>query len=200
MASDEKDSTYNEELNLRHQRFLALGGGTDLQMDMKAWTPLADLVTPLHRKIVYDLAAAGLSNELVAEAVGISKERLQALFGTELKTAYQLCHASLARSLYYQGIAGDQRAASDWLKYHNRSTWGTKTQVSGTEEGAPIKTEDTGARSIVNALLAGMLTDKTMRGPVKSAPPQKQEEIPAPRRGVLRSGKPKVIKKVRQEQ
>jgi hypothetical protein len=195
------DTGYSEELNLKHLRFLALGGGSDIQMDMKAWTPLSELITPLHRKIVFDLAASGISNQDVADVVGISKERLQTLFEQELKSAYQLCHASLARSLYFQGISGDGKAAEVWLKLHNRSKWATKTQVSGTEEGAPIKTEDQGAKSLLNELLSGMLTSKKLKGAEKPAPKQlektdaKMLEAPAPRK----SSKPKVIKKVRQE-
>lgn len=197
---DPDTSTYSEELNLKHMRFLALGGATDLQMDMKAWTPLKDLVTPLHRKIVFDLAASGISNQDVADVVGISKERLQTLFDVELKSAYQLCHASLARSLYYQGISGDGKAAADWLRLHNRSKWAAKTQLSGDADGAPIKTEDSGAKSLLNELLSGMLTSKKLKGAEKPVPKMAESEaklvLEAPFR---KSSKPRVIKKVRQE-
>jgi hypothetical protein len=190
---------YSEELNLKHLRFLALGGSTDIQMDMKAWTPLKDLVTPLHRKIVFDLAASGISNQDVADVVGISKERLQSLFEYELKAAYQMCHASLARSLYYQGISGDSRAAADWLKLHNRSKWTNKTQLAGDPDGAPIKTEDQGSRSILDALVSGMLTSKKLKGETKAAPKPVAQDEKLEVKPDRKSSKPKVIKKVRQE-
>jgi hypothetical protein len=166
---------YNEEMNLRHERFIALGGSTDIQQDLKKLGSerilLGDLVTDLHRKIVYDLAAGGLSNQDVADVMGISKERLQTLFDYEIKAAYQLCHSSLARSLYFMGIAGDGKAAADWLRLHNRSKWATKTQVSGLEDGAPIKTEDAGARDLLNKLLSGMATDSKLKKTTRPAPP-----------------------------
>jgi DNA-binding NarL/FixJ family response regulator len=71
---DTNESEYVRELNARHARFLALGGNIDLQTEMKGFTPLKDLVTDQHRKIVFDLCAAGLSNEAVAAVMGISKE------------------------------------------------------------------------------------------------------------------------------
>lgn len=196
--ADEKTTaaplTYVEELNLRHQRFIALGGGKDLQMEMKDWTPLKDLVTDLHRKLVFDMASSGLSNADIAEVVGISKDRLQLLFKVELATAYQLCHASLSRSLYWQGISGDGKAATDWLRYHNRSKWAAKTQLSGMDEG-PIKVEDTGSKAILAALLGGMATDKSLRGPDKDVPQQETES--KPQATSVRSEKFKQIKKVK---
>jgi hypothetical protein len=188
-----------EELNQRHQRFIALGGKRDLQMDMKGWTPLKDLVTDLHRKIVFDLSASGLSNEDVAAVVGISKERLQELFKVEIATAYQLCHASLSRSLYYQGIAGDEKAATNWLKYHNRSKWAAKQQVSGDPDGAPIKTEDASSKTLLNALLQGMMTDPDLKGANKEVKRPESHEKTAPVKSAKKTGKTKIVKKVRKE-
>jgi AraC-like DNA-binding protein len=201
---DVKYVDYNEMMNLRHERFKALGGGQDIQRDLSDLSKrnlLADQITDLHRKIVFDLAAGGLSNQDVADVMGVSKERLQTLFKQELASAYQLCHSSLARSLYYLGISGDGRAAADWLRLHNRSKWATKTQLSGSEDGAPIKTEDSGAREVLNKLLAGMSTDKKLTRPpsTKSSPaptPTTASTSPAKRAG---SSSPKSIKRPRNE-
>jgi hypothetical protein len=198
-SNTEKTSPYIEELNARHARFVALGGGKDLQMEMKGWTPLKDLVTDQHRHIVFDLSASGLSNEDVAAVVGISKERLQELFKVEIATAYQLCHASLSRSLYYQGIAGDEKAATNWLKYHNRSKWAAKQQLAGTPDGEAIKVEETSSKSLLNALLQGMLTDPDLKGSTKERK-QPKSDAKAPAKAT-KPGKEKlkVIKKLREE-
>lgn len=173
-AATPEPTDYNEMMNLRHERFKALGGGQDIQkdiLDLSKFNVLADQITPMHRKIVFDLAAGGLSNQDVADVMGISKERLQTLFKQEIASAYQLCHSSLARSLYYLGISGDGRAAADWLRLHNRSKWATKTLLSGSEDGAPIKTEDSGAKAVLEKLLAGMSTDKKLTRPPSTAQP-----------------------------
>lgn len=202
--ADQEPRDYNEELNLRHERFKALGGGQDLQKDLldaSKLNPLVDQVTEMHRKIVFDLAAGGLSNQDVADVMGISKERLQTLFKQEIASAYQLCHSSLARSLYYLGISGDGRAAADWLRLHNRSKWATKTLLSGSEDGAPIKTEDSGAKEVLQKLLAGMSTDKKLTRPSKpttdpAAVSTSARTSPAKTRG---SSSPKTIRKPRND-
>jgi hypothetical protein len=199
MADDDKESDYTRELNIQHERFLALGGGKDLAMEMKGWTPLKELITDQHRKIVQDLASSGLSNEAVAEVMGISKERLQVLFSRELTLAYALCHASLARSLYWQGISGNDRAATNWLALHNNSKWAKKQQIAGTADGAPIKTEEVGsAREVLNKLLSGLATSKSLTGKskeVKAAPAK--EKVAAPKK---KAGKAKQIRHVKKEQ
>jgi hypothetical protein len=199
---DEGAMDYNELLNLRHARFRALGGGQDIQQDLKDASRqllLKDQVTDQHRKIVYDLAAGGLSNQDVADVMGISKERLQTLFDYEIKAAYQLCHSSLARSLYFLGIAGDGRAAADWLRLHNRSKWATKTLLSGSEDGAPIKTEDSGSKTLLTKLLAGMATDKKLTRPSKpSALPAAVTKKDVKQPGV-QTTKPRNVRKPRDE-
>jgi hypothetical protein len=199
MADDDKESDYVRELNIQHERFLALGGGKDLQMEMKGWTPLKDLVTDQHRKIVFDLAASGLSNEDVAIVMGISKERLQVLFEREIATAFQLCQASLSRSLYYQGIAGNEKASTNWLALHNRSKWAKKQQLSGDPDGAPIKTEEVGsAREVLNKLLSGLATSKSMTGKSKEIKPAPAKAtVAAPKK---KAGKAKPIRHVKKEQ
>lgn len=198
MADESTPGGYLEALNLRHERFRALGGTQDIQADMSVLNPIKDEITDLHRKIVFDLASAGLSNQDVADVMGISKERLQTLFDREVKTAYQLCHASLARSLYYMGVAGDEKAATNWLKHHNRSKWATKTQVSGTEGGEPIKTEDTGSRDVLAKLIAGMsVATNLVRKTGPAALPQVKEA--AVKTVSVKAKKQIMIKKPRQD-
>jgi AraC-like DNA-binding protein len=200
MADEPLD--YNEELNLRHARFVALGGNTDIQTDLKqvGWNMLKDQITDAHRKIVFDLAASGISNQDIADVMGISKERLQTLFKPELQSAYQLCHASLARSLYFLGISGDGRAAETWLKLHNRSKWATKTQLSGSEDGSPIKTEDTGAKEVLQKLLAGMSTDKKLTRKPSGRTGSEESKPESSKSAATSAKKPKLIRRPKDEQ
>jgi len=193
-----EESEYVQELNARHARFVALGGNVDIQTEMKGWKPLKDLVTDQHRKVVFDLAASGLSNEDVADVMGISKERLQALFPVEIKTAFQLCMASMARSLYVQGLAGNERAATNWLTFHNRSKWIKKTSIQGDDTAPPVQVEHQAAKGTIVELIKGMMTDPKLKGKSKSVDkPDARAQNAEVKKRVPK--KPKRINKVRSE-
>lgn len=147
------------------QRFIALGGGASIDMDLARMPKLADLVTDQHRAMVKDLVASGLSQDATARIMGISKERLQTLFEYEVGTGYEIAQASMARSLYVSGLAGNSKAASDWLRYHNRSQWSEKSQLS--EEGAKQEGEAAEAAAakselFIAGLLAAISVDPTL--------------------------------------
>jgi len=131
--ADESDARESEggiysERDLQLARFHALGGGRLLEEDIATATriSLGDLVTPKHREIVTKLAAAGLSNQAIADILEISKERTQELFKYELGTGFELASANLSHSLFLGGVAGNHAAAIAWLRNHNRSQWRTK--------------------------------------------------------------------------
>jgi hypothetical protein len=202
--ADDKDDTgeYSRSLEIRHERFKALGGGNTIHDDLKALglerLPLGEQITDAHRKLVLDLAAAGLSNQAVADILGISKERTQSLFTRELGIGFELASATLARSLYWGGVAGDHQASVQWLRYHNRSQWKAKQEFGGPNGGPiPVETEDKTARTIVEALIAGMSTDKNLKRPAKERVKEEAKLTKeAPR---LTKPSAKVVKRVRQE-
>jgi hypothetical protein len=60
--------------------------------------------------------------------------------------------ASISRSLYYMGIAGNEKAATNWAIYHNRSKWIKKQSVQGADDAPPVKHESwRGARDCQRA-------------------------------------------------
>lgn len=173
------------------QRFIDLGGDQTVEMDLARMPKLADLVTDRHRAMVKDLTASGLPQEAVARIMGISKERLQTLFDYELGTGYELAHASMARSLFVQGMAGDVTAKTNWLRLHNRTNWGTIAKVEKTDKGAAqddaeIDKIKTAGQDLLAAVLSGMSTDKKLFKPPKKDKPEPVKAV--------QSDKPKPIK------
>jgi hypothetical protein len=194
MADDDEDAPEEgiyTTRDLMRARFHALGGGKLLQEDLAKLPPLADLVTPAHKEMVYDLAASGLSNDAVSRIMGISKERLQTLFAYELGTAYEIAHANMARSLYINGLAGESGAALGWIRNHNRSNWASIVKTEKTDKGAEQATAEvdalkTAGQDLLSAILTGMSTDKKLfKRPVKD------KVKPAK---VVQSDKPKPVK------
>jgi hypothetical protein len=177
--------------DIMRARFHALGGGKLLNEEIKKLPPLADLVTDAHREMVYDLAASGLSNDAVARCMGISKERLQTLFAHEVETAYELAHATMARSLWINGAAGESGAALGWIRNHNRSNWASIVKTEKTDKGAEQATAETDAlktagADLLSAVLTAMSTDKKL---FKRPGRDKVQPVK-----VLQSDKPKPIK------
>lgn len=179
------------ERDLMRARFHALGGGKLLLDELKKLPPLADLVTDGHREMVYDLTASGLSNDAVARVMGISKERLQTLFDYEINTAYEISHATMARSLWVNGVAGDTGAALGWIRTHNRTNWGTVSKLEKTDKGAGQdaaevdKLKEAG-QDLLSAMLTSMSTDKKL---FKRPKNDKLKPVKA-----VQSDKPKLIK------
>jgi hypothetical protein len=202
MADEDEDGGYSARLDIKHERFKALGGGTTVQDDVKALglerLPLGQQVTDAHRELVSHLAAAGLSNQSIADILGISKERTQHLFKREIGTGFELASATLARSLYWMGVSGDTQAAIQWLRYHNKSQWKAKQEFGGID-GKPIQveTEDKTGKEFLAALLQGMSTDKKLKRPAKDAK-REPSLVPAVERGRKRKHG-SVVKKVRAE-
>lgn len=187
----DEPSEYMNERQLVAARFIALGGGTTIAMDLAKMPVLADLVTEQHRDLVKDLAAQGLPNEAVARIMGISKERLQTLFEYELGTSFEIAKASLARGAYWKGIAGDVQAMALWLRNHNRSDWASTVKTEKTDKGAAqddaeIDKIKTAGQDLLAAVLSGMSTDKKLFKPPKKDKPQPVKAV--------QSDKPKPIK------
>lgn len=186
----EEGSEYITERQRIAERFIALGGGSTIDMDLAKMPKLADLVTDQHRAMVKDLTASGLAQEAVARIMGISKERLQALFDFELGTGYELAHASMARSLFLKGVAGDTQAQTNWLRLHNRTNWGTVTKVEKTDKGAEQSTAEVAAlqeagTNLVNDIIKSLSTAKDLY-----KRPTKGQQEPAK---VVESAKPKPV-------
>ena len=173
------------------QRFIELGGTETVEMDLSRMPKLADLVTDRHRAMVKDLTAAGLAQEAVARIMGVSKERLQALFDYELGTGYELAHASMARSLFIQGMAGDVQAKTNWLRLHNRTNWGAVSRLEKTDKGAAQDAAEVDAlkeagKDLLAAALTSMSTDKNL-----FKRPKKDKQRPVK---VVSSDKPKPVR------
>lgn len=190
-GDDEAPTEYMSERQLVAARFIALGGGSTIDMDLAKMPVLADLVTEQHKSLVKDLAAQGLSNEAVARIMGISKERLQELFEYELGTAFELAKASLARGAYWKGISGDVAAMALWLRNHNRSDWAATVKTEKTDKGAGQdaaevdKLKEAG-QDLLSAMLTSMSTDKKL---FKRPKNDKLKPVKA-----VQSDKPKLIK------
>lgn len=166
-----EDSEYVARRNMVAERFIELGGGSTIDMDLRKMPKLADLVTQQHRDMVKDLTASGLANEAVARIMGISKERLQALFEYELGTGYEIAHSSVARALYLKAVSGDAYAGINWIKLHNRSQWAEKSER--TEKGAEQDKDATAdaIKAANEALLAALI------GGIATAPELKRPEV-----------------------
>jgi hypothetical protein len=136
MASpdNETQDDYISQRQMVAERFAALGGGETIEMSLSKMPKLKDLVTDSHRAMVKDLTAGGMSHESIARVMGISKSRLQDLFDYELAVGFELAESSLARSMYLSGVAGNSTAATNWLRYHKKSQWSDKKEM--TDKGA----------------------------------------------------------------
>jgi hypothetical protein len=161
------------ERDLQLARFHALGGGRLLEEDIAIASPtIGELTTPLHRDIVKKLAAAGLSNQAIADILGISKERTQETFAYELGTGFELASANLSHSLFLAGVSGNHSASIAWLRNHNRSTWRTKDNNTGNQtqspEGGEAKTAS--SRDFLGKILADMMTNKNLKGTSAAVP------------------------------
>lgn len=189
-SGDDQPSEYMNERQLVAARFIALGGGTTIDMDLAKMPKLADLITQQHRDIVKELASY-LPNEMVAKIMGISKERLQTLFENELETGFHLAKASLGRAAYMKGVAGDVQAMALWLRNHNRSDWISKVATEKTDKGAAqddaeIEKVKTAGQDLLAAMLTGMSKD-----PALFKRPKADRQKPV---AVVQSAKPKPVK------
>lgn len=179
---------YVTERQMVAARFVALGGGTTIDMDLAKMPKLADLVTPQHRDMVKDLAAY-LPHEMVARIMGISKERLQALFEHELEVGFHLAKASLGRAAYIKGVSGDVQAMALWLRNHNRSDWAQKlekTEKGAAQDAAEVDGLKAAGQDLLAAVLTSMSTDKKLFKAPKSDKPKPVK--------VVKSDKPKPVK------
>jgi hypothetical protein len=206
---DIDDQVDTEQLR-RFERFVALGGGVPLQQELRNLRKieegvvphLADNVTPKHRTFVADLAASGVSHDAIAKMLGITRQYLEKLFDYELNTAFEFSKANLGRTLFLRGLAGDTQAATNWLRYHNRSDWGSKTQFTGKDAG-PIdvdvnhkgKSLDE-AKQWLGQIVSAMMLDKDLanKEPPKR-PPVPGAKLKAPKPAKVKS----TIKKPRQD-
>lgn len=191
IIEEAEPSEYMSERQLVAARFIALGGGSTIDMDLATMPKLADLVTDQHRGLVNDMAAQGLSNAAIAQVMGISKERLQTLFEYELGTGFERAKASLARSAYWKGIAGDVPAMALWLRNHNRSDWASTVKTEKTDKGAAqddaeIEKVKTAGQDLLAAMLTGMSKDPTLFKKPKADKPRPIK--------VVESAKPKPVR------
>lgn len=194
---EDQDSEYVARRNMVAERFIELGGGSTIDMDLRKMPKLADLVTQQHRDMVKDLTASGLANEAVARIMGISKERLQALFEYELGTGYEIAHSTVARALYLRAVSGDSYAGINWIKLHNRSQWAEKRENTdkGAEQEKDAIVEATKAanEALLNALIAGIASDPKL----KHAPTEKRQAAAKSADKVVAKKLPETLKKPR---
>lgn len=179
--------------DLMRAKFHALGGGRMFRDELKKLPPLEELVTDAHRQMVLDLAMSGLSQNVVARCMGISKERLRALFMTEIKTAYPVAHANMANTLFVNGLSGDTGAALGWLRNHNRTKWGSISKVEKTDKGAAQDGAEVDAlKRVGEDLLAGALTmmstDKTLYKRPKKDNPKPVKVVPSNKLKPVKAG------------
>jgi hypothetical protein len=180
--SDDQESVadYITQRQLIAERFIALGGGTTVEMELRKMPKLKDLVTDQHRDMVKDLTAGGMSHDGIARVMGISKERLQSLFDYELAVGFELAESTLARAMYLKGVAGESSAATNWLRYHKKSQWSDKKEM--TDKGAQQETDAAVTASkaanddFLAKLLAGIAVDEKMVRPVTPKAQPKQVE------------------------
>lgn len=157
----------------RRARFAELGGGRLLDEDVKRAGKLEDVVTDLHRRLVRDMAAADLSQDIIAKILGISRERLQTLFEHELATGFEQIHGAIIRTMGAKAMMGDTFAGSIWLRNHNRSMWREKREQHNTDDaetGDGINEQELN-ESFMAGVIAGLLTDKS----IKRIPGNKRE-------------------------
>lgn len=175
----DQDTDYVEHRRKMLARFVELGGGDTMDISLAKMPKLEDHVTPLHRQMVKDLTAGGMDHEHIAKVMGISKERLQALFDYELAIGFALAEAGLARSLYAAGISGNTAAASSWLRYHKKSQWSDKKEMTDKgakqEEDRDVAAVKAANDIILRQLIEGIAGDeKLVKAPTKKAQTETQ--------------------------
>ena len=190
-ASHEGEDDYVSERERRRRRFVELGGDVSIDMDLRCLKATAtDMITDRHRDLVTDLAASGLSHEAVANIMGMSESWLRKHFQWELDTGFERAHASLARSLWKNGMSGDTQAALGWLRSHNRGKWATKQEQ--TDKGAEQSTQEATSVAAANAkflaeITAGLMTDQKHRRPdTKKAPPKVSPQTGVERKPIIK--------------
>lgn len=193
------EDSYIAERNVGMERFIALGGGEPIELQVTKMTKLADGITQQHRDIVRDLAI-GMSHEHIALIMGISKERLQTLFAYELEIGFSLAEANLSRSVYLQGVAGNAAAAVNWLRYHKRSQWSDKKEMTDKgakqEEDRDVLVAKAANDVLIKALIEGIAGDTKLvkiKDPKATQAPVQAAKI-APKRAVKA-----IVKKARLE-
>lgn len=175
----DQDQEYIAERNIALEKFQALGGGIPIELQVSKMTKIADCVTQQHKDIVKDLVMGGLSHETIARIIGISKGRLQELFAYEIETGFELAEANLARSLYLQGLAGNNAAATNWLRYHKKSQWSDKKEMTDKgakqEEDRDVAAVKAANDIILRQLIEGIAGDeKLVKAPTKKAQTETQ--------------------------
>jgi hypothetical protein len=167
-------------------------------MELRKMPKLADLVTDQHRDMVKDLTAGGMSHEGIARVMGISKSRLQDLFDYELAVGFELAESTLARAMYLKGVAGESSAATNWLRYHKKSQWSDKKEMTdkgaAQEKDVTVEAAKASNEAFLATLLAGMATDeKLIRKPSEKRPAPVAEAAKIPSKAV----KPVTVKKAK---
>lgn len=172
---DEPEIDWASEKTREYQRFIALGGGIPIQQELRALkriregdqTSLAEVIGDGHRELVSNLAAAGVSTRNIARIFGISLAYLQKLFENELELGFDMAKANLIGALYKKGLAGETAAMMGFLRYHSKSDWRSKAELTGKDE-APLVPEGRGtsveeAKTWLSAMVSGMMIDKTLQ-------------------------------------
>jgi len=150
---------------------------------------IGDLVTDKHRELVLDLRGAGLKQEAIAAILGISRDAVMKHFAYELEVGLAMSEAAAATALMQIGLAGDEKAITNYLKNHPEFKWGTKTQVTGKDGKDLIPENATQAEAnqiFLAKVLAAVSTDK------KLFKPPKKDKLKTIK--VVESDKPKPIK------
>lgn len=101
------------------------------------WKP-----TEEQTKLVGQMASVGITQEQMAEVMGVSVDTLRDRLGEVLRGKKVLANAKMAGRLYQSGMSGNVTAMIFWLK----------TQAGWKEQYAPI---DTDFKVLVNVSLGG---------------------------------------------
>jgi hypothetical protein len=193
----EPQGDYISERQRIAERFIALGGGTTVEMELRKMPKLKDLVTDQHRDMVKDLTAGGMSHDGIARVMCISKERLQSLFDYELAVGFELAESTLARAMYLKGVAGESSAATNWLRYHKKSQWSDKKEMTDKGAAQELDTVVEASRAANEAFLAAMISGIATDPKLKRPPTEKRQAAATEAAKVVAKKLPVTMKKPR---
>ena len=157
------EDRYRSERDEVMERFEALGGATPIEVDIERAGLIPEdgtieaCISPYHRRVVWELASSGISQDKIARIMGISRERLAHHFAYEIETAAETMLASINRSLARKALAGDTTAALGIMRGHPRSDWRSRQETSGSVSSVNLDVElDMTDRESAQALLKAM--------------------------------------------
>jgi len=139
--------------------------------------------TAQNRKVVEGMAAVGVPQVSIAEALSISPSTLRTHYRQELTMGKIKAHRAVGQSLYWQAVGGPQH---DWEKarpvcaiFWAKSQMGWKEQPIEftTPDGRPLEIKDTSARDIILSELAS-IAERRRQGELANAPDGDTTRVP----------------------